>query len=443
MASPVSSIAELAPEILLEIFKRLAKDNNATLVPSILCCRKWRPLALSVLYDDVVLNQQRLVKFVENCADHEIRSLTLRMGAIPVNPYDTAEAKQTAEVRLEALRRLCSRITRLKPTVVSILVDFPFPYTGSSEISSIINNLPASCISLEIDIRYGSVIHNFALGSQPHSHLCDSIRDTLPRLQHLRLRLPRICPDIFSVQSPSQGAHRQTSRAAELKTCLINLSLRLPGTLSRGVWATLCSDDIAQTPYAGLLTRLPSALPSVLPVLKDFACLNSVNLERLWAIDVQPRDLTLPHSWSAWVRRDFISNASFPIHVLNIGGFKPDGWLARVPLSTSPEKTQDWVSSPDVLEMLAEDSTWIETTTGARLPMAMLREDQDTREALTRIPFYERNLITCMLWINEDETGEKLLPEGPGELMQQWDLNEITPSGWTRDAHTGSPMVRA
>ncbi|KAI0008468.1 hypothetical protein F4779DRAFT_586949 [Xylariaceae sp. FL0662B] len=439
----ISPIAKLGPEILLEIFEWLSRDGNATLVPSVLCCRKWRSLVLSVLYGDVALTQKRLTKFVGNCADHEIRSLTLRLNAIPVDPYDPS-AKQTAESRLEALRRLCPQITRMRPASLSILVDFPFPFTASQEISSILDHLPACCVSLEIDVRYGSSIPNLIGDLQAHSHLCESIRVALPRLHHLRLRLPLICPAIFSARLPDQDAPCQVVRAPMLKTCLINLSLRPPGPYStQGVWATPCSDDTTRIPYVGLLDQLPSALPRVLPALKAFARLNSTNLERLWVIDVESRDPTLPHSWAAWVRRDFISNTSHPIPVANIGGFGRDAWLARVPLPITPDKTQDRLSSPDVLETLAEGSIWIETTFGARLPITMLREYQDTREALTRVPFQKRNRITCMLWSNEDETGENLLPEGPGELMQRWDLNETTPNGWTRDRYTASPMVRA
>ncbi|KAI4864553.1 hypothetical protein F4820DRAFT_329885 [Hypoxylon rubiginosum] len=441
MAPP---IAKLGPEILLEIFEWLSQDGNATLVPSVLCCRKWQPLVLSVLYGDVVLTQRRLAKFVERSTDHKIRSLTLRLEAIPVNPYDPSEAKQTAESRLEALRRLCLRIAGMKPAALSISVDFPFPFTASQEISSILDHLPACCVSLEIDLRYGSSIANFTTDSQAHLHLCDSIRATIPRLQHLRLRLPLICPAIFSAEPPSRNAARQVIRAPMLKTCLINLSLRTPGPYSsQGVWATPCSDDTTRIPYVGQLNQLSSALPPFLPALKDFARLNSTTLERFWVIDVESRDSTRPHSWAAWVRRDFISNTSLPIPVANIGHFGCDAWLARVPSPMSPEKTHDWLSSPDVLETLAEGGTWIETTSGARLPITMLREQQDTREALTRVPFQKRNGISCMLWRNEDETGEKLLSEGPGELMQHWDLNELTPSGWTRDQRIASPMVPA
>ncbi|KAI1104051.1 hypothetical protein F4804DRAFT_308540 [Jackrogersella minutella] len=441
MASPISN---LGPEILLKIFEWLSRGGNAALIPSVLCCRKWQPLVLSVLYSDVVLTEKSLAKFVEICTDHEIRSLTLQLDAIPINPYDPSEAQQTAESRLEALRRLCPRIQRMRPVALSISVNLPFPFSASQEISSILDHLPACCVSLEIDLRHGSSIPNFTADSQAHLHLCNSIRVTIPRLRHLRLRLPRICPAIFSAESPGQNAPCQVIRAPMLKTCIINLSLRPPGPyLSQGVWATPCSDDTTRTPYVGLLYRLPSALPPILPALKDFADLNSANLERLWVIDVESLDVTLEHSWAAWVRRDFISNNSFPIPTGDIGGFGHETWLARVPSPPSLDKTQDWLSTPEILETLVEGSTWIETNSGARLPIVMLREHQDTRKALTRMEFQKRQGFTCMLWMNEDETGENLFSEGPGELMQQWNINEITPSGWTRQAHTASDIVRA
>ncbi|OTB04984.1 hypothetical protein M426DRAFT_320294 [Hypoxylon sp. CI-4A] len=443
MASP---IAKLGPEILLEIFEWLSRHDNATLVPSILCCRKWRQLALSVLYSDVVLTHGRLARFVENrCTDHEIRSLTLRLDALRIDPNDPSGAKQAVEPKLEALRRLCPQITKTKLLSLSFVINLQYPFTASREIAAILHHLPASCESLEIDVRYGGVVHNLAADSQgAHLHLCDSIRAALPRLQHLRLRLPVICPAVFSAAEVLPG---QAVRAPMLKTCIVNLSLRPPGPyLSQGVRATSCSDDTTRVPYIGQMDELPSALPSVVPALKAFARLNSENLERLWVLDVESRQqhpAARRHPWAAWVRRDFLSDASLPIPVANIGGQERDAWLARLPSPTTPGNTQDYLSFPDVLETLAEGSTWITTTSGARLPISMLREHQDTRRALTKAQFRKRSRLNCVLWRNEDVTGERLLPEGPGELTQRWDLNERMPSGWTRDDYVNSFMVRA
>jgi hypothetical protein len=98
-----SPITKLAPEILLKIFEWISRDCDATLVASILCCKNWRPLAESVLYSDVFLNVHRLTRFLDTYTDRQIRSLTLVIDPVPVNPYDTAFAAQTVTARLEAL----------------------------------------------------------------------------------------------------------------------------------------------------------------------------------------------------------------------------------------------------------------------------------------------------------------------------------------------------
>jgi hypothetical protein len=384
---------------------------------------------------------------LDNCADHGIHSLTLLMNdPIPTNPYYPEDAKRMAEARLATLRRLCPRIKLMRLAVLSIWVDIPFPYSAAPEISSILDNLTVSCIGLEIDMRHNSSTstsrsYRHALPNSPH--LCNSIRAILPRLRHLRLRLPLICPAIFSVTAPSQGSDLKVLLAPMLRTCVINLSLRAPGHRFQGAWATTCSDEIDRTPYVGFQDELPSALPPLLPVLRDFVRLNSRSIERFWVIDVEVWDTTLSHSWRAWVRRDFISNASFPVPLTNSSGYRRDAWLARVPSPTGQGNANDQLSSLRKLEAAAEGNTWVDTTSGARLPMAMLREHQDTCPApLSRARFQEHDKLTCVLWINEDLTGQKLLPEGPGELMKQWDVKEITPSGWIRHADPDSPLVR-
>lgn len=135
-----SPIAKLVPEILREIFEHIAQDHNASLFFSLLCCKKWHCLAQSILYRDIFLSPDRLIKFLDNSADSPtIRSLTLRMDAIPINFYDTTEAVQTAITRLESLERLCLCIKSMSLlSSFSITVDFPLPFTASRVISSIV-----------------------------------------------------------------------------------------------------------------------------------------------------------------------------------------------------------------------------------------------------------------------------------------------------------------
>ncbi|KAI1391882.1 uncharacterized protein F4822DRAFT_388767 [Hypoxylon trugodes] len=441
-----SPIAKLGPEILLEIFEWLSRDRSATLVPSVLCCRKWQSLVTPVLYSDVVLTNNNIAKFAGNSPGHEVRSLTIRLDPILVDPSNPSEAKQIVESRLKVLILLGLRIPRMRPKALSISIDFATPLTASREVSSILDHLPTCCTSLEVhvsDVRHGGVIPGFTADPRTDVHLCDTIRTILPQLQHLRLHLPRLCSAIFSSGQPSQNAPRQVVRTPMLKTCIIDFSMRPPGPSSySGAWAIPCNEDTTQILPIPPASQLPSALPPVVPVLKDFARVNSANIERFWIIDVESRDPSCPNSWAAWVRRDFMTNTSFPIPATNIGGFRLDGWLARVPSPISPNKTQDWLATPSILQSLAEGSTWVGTTSGAILPITMIREHQDILKARTRESFQKQTRISCMLWRNEDETGEKLLPKGPGKLMQQWNLSETTPNGWTRDAYHGSPMVR-
>ncbi|KAI0471356.1 hypothetical protein F4859DRAFT_485401 [Xylaria cf. heliscus] len=446
-------IAELVPDILLEIFNLLtldSKKSNASLISSILCCQKWRPLASSVLYRHVVLDQGRLEMFVNNHMSCEVTSLTVTMDAVGVDPSDPSIAIHKANVRNVSLRKLCSFIEDIKPRAVSISVDMPFPCTATREVASIVNNLPESCTGLEIDMRHSS---SFSPNSVPtaapgvpqaYPHLCDSVRTVLPQLQHLRLRLPVLCPAIFTNPS-SQDLHHQAIHTPLLKTCLINLSLRQPGPFNRGAWAIECGDDHARTPHIGLQEQLPSALLPMKKILRDFAHRNSSNIERLWIMDVKPvihpGDLLNDHA--AWIRRDFMSNTSYSIPVWDIGLFGPGGCVARVPLPTNPEETEDWVSRIELVETVAEGGTWAETDTGARLPTQHIQKYKPPPWISSRSEYRRTNQTSCMIWRNEEVTGEIILPRGPGELMQQWRLHEIIPPGWMRDRFPGSPMIRA
>lgn len=133
-------ISKLVPELLLNIFSILAQDTDATVAFSVLCCKK-RPLAQSVLYSDITLNGERLVKFTKvGCSNHETRSLTLHFGPVLVNQYDPNEAIETTEGWLNALQRLLTRISRMKNLEsFSVSADLPLPYSPCGELSSILS----------------------------------------------------------------------------------------------------------------------------------------------------------------------------------------------------------------------------------------------------------------------------------------------------------------
>ncbi|KAJ5152670.1 uncharacterized protein N7482_009148 [Penicillium canariense] len=228
-------VTKLTTEILLKVFELLSQDSDAALVASILCCKKWRPAAESVLYGDVFLNTDRLTRFLDSYqSDRQIRSLTLVMDSVPLNPYDPTLAVQTATARLKALQQLGSRINKLALVSLSITADFPLPYTASPEFCAIVNDPPNSCACLEIDIKHsGFILDSRAdLQSQPATsttsttlpHMCDAIRMILPQLEHVRLRLPLLCSALFSAATKSKS----NAQDFGLRSCACHEPQKLP-----------------------------------------------------------------------------------------------------------------------------------------------------------------------------------------------------------------------
>ncbi|KAI1346945.1 hypothetical protein F5Y01DRAFT_307938 [Xylaria sp. FL0043] len=446
---PNSPIDRLLPELLLEIFDLLALESRKSTAPlfsSILCCRKWRPLASSVLYRHVILDQKRLEAFVVNRPKCKIASLTVIMDLISVYSDDLSPAIAIAKARKDCLRKLSSVVGELNPTTLSLAVDLPFPCNAVSEIVAILGKLPESCTALEIDLKYSSsVVRQMSPESTlPQPHLCDSIRRVLPQLEHLRLRLPLLCPSIFCGKPPAQGADRQIIRAPLLKTCLINLAFRQPNLSDQGAWTGECRARHDRSPHIGQLGVLPSALPPMEGAIKDFAEKNSNNLKRLWVMDLRLQYLIRlrPHSYPGWVRRDFLSKESFPIPIWDVNLFSTGVCAARIPSPTDSEEVKDLVSHIVQLEAIAEGETWTETQIGARLPTRDVNKFKPHRDMLIGSGYRKSSHTSKMLWENENATGVVLLPRGPGELMKQWELVEITPRGWTRSDWDGSPMTR-
>lgn len=437
-------ISKLAPELLLRVFERLAQDPDSSVTSSVICCKKWQPLAQSVLYRDIFLSGERLIKFAEKngLADNEIRSLTIRLGPVSVNQFDPNQAVKTTDGWLDALQRLLPRISCMcNIEAFSVWADLPLPYSPCNEFSSIIDELPTTCVALEIDLRHSTFVQQkLGTATTPLVHMCDSVRDVLGRLRHLRLRLPKVCSAVFGIEPEKGTGGYQPVDAPKLKDCIINLTQRMPGTFPRASLATSC--DSLHFPHIGSQTWITPVLHSLIPKLQNFAQLNSA-LERLWVIDCQAPGQG-KNSWAAWVRRDIGSDASWPIPVVNIGGFREDAWLARVPSLNSERSTEDEVSWPETLEALVEGCTWSETRTRVRLPVRIF-EARGYNYAVrprTRAQLGDGDDLSCTLWENEEVTGERLLPIGPGPLMETWDLNERTPNGWKRANFTGSIMVQ-
>ena len=159
----------LAPELMLKIFEYIEHDGKTSMLPVVLCCKKWYPLAQSVLYGDIVLDQERLIRFAEKSgiADDKILSLTLDLDIPLEYVYPSArgiEGDRIARLRLDALERLLPRINRMRSLgSFSMLIDLAEPHSPYNVLCSIIDEMPSSCAALELVLSYGSytaIAHN-------------------------------------------------------------------------------------------------------------------------------------------------------------------------------------------------------------------------------------------------------------------------------------------
>ena len=94
----------------------------------------------------------------------------------------------------------------------------------SDTLAEILDSLPQSCTALELDTRGRDddpVCGFFATGAS--LHLCTSIRQVLPRLRHLRLRLGSICKSFFCARM--NRAKETGDPISELRTLILTLNL--------------------------------------------------------------------------------------------------------------------------------------------------------------------------------------------------------------------------
>lgn len=441
----------------LEIFSNILKRVRNSTTPSsffscLLCCKGWRDTALPVFYQDIVLRNSNLELFLrsfpESC-HHFVRSLTISItsdNATDPIELDLPEYREEVERLKKTLspgsKVLFQHLAELSQIVGYMTALSTFSFVLGSEgvgmgfwiprptITTILEKLPVSCVNVEVDSK--GVDH-----CQPgKAHLCDSIRGILPRLQHLRLRLRLLCPAIFGEGFTADGIVEDASNfkpisAPNLKTAMINCNSansrysRVCGTLQYPE----TPDFIHQTsPEARIY------LTSCLRLLVERSSFPEV--KRLWVLDWQRPSDENGAQFASYNRRDVAKDKTWAIPYRKIWPSQSTSVLTRTPEGI------EGLSSPGVIEILAEDEIWKETTNGSRFPADLQSaEGWETQGyskkelPLETVDSYRgRNpRKSCALWANESKTGFPLLSavERDG-LTDTSPVIEITPPGWTR-----------
>ncbi|OJJ33833.1 hypothetical protein ASPWEDRAFT_41708 [Aspergillus wentii DTO 134E9] len=420
-----SPISKLSPELLANIFEFL--PPGTALLSCLLCCKKWHFLAQEILYRDIVLNSSSVANFVRRVpstpsTDALVQSITLQVDPLQADAdedqnaiaYEGSRATQQLWRSLDKLAIRIQSMTRLSSLSIfrTPAPAFSSFWISQTSLAKIVDNLPETCTSLEIDTRDNDD------GAKPGSvHLCLSIRRVLPRLHYLRLRLNRICPEIcggFDANESDIKDSYKPSKAPKLKECIINLTLRTPYPLCSGI----CGVSPPQPSVAVMVTALQSLVSTG----------SAPNLEQSRVLDLQGQEGADPASYPSFIRRDILSNTSRIVPIRDIGGFIKPSWLIRVPDSEGG----DLVSHLWAIETVAEGRAWQETERGTRLAAPVMRKRGFTAylPVETRERFVKRTNLTCMLWSNEKVAGMRLLENEERGVLETRSVREKIPNGW-------------
>lgn len=425
-----------------------------------LCCKAWHIAALPILYRDVLIKNHNLEPFSKSFnISHGVlvRSLTVCVDPIqpardPAAPYPLAFKEDEEHMKRHGsqesnelwlhLRGLSSKIASMTSLTTFSLIVSAKPYAMGfwiprPTLQLLLKALPETCVNLEIDTRGQDYFEPGA------GHLCDTVQDIFPRLQHLRLRLSTLCPAMLgSLFDPSDPARYfakfKPAAAPSLQTVMINC---IPRAIFRSQ-AHICR-TFQENPYTSYSVNLPDARIAMVDALR--LAVDSSSYPAAKSLQVLH---TLPHNnddlsvYASFHKRDIIENATWVLPFRNIMGTQMDSFLIRTP------EGHEFLSYPHVIETLAEGHLWREIGSGFRVPAAVL-EARSTIYAEKDLPVcgteawkakYPRR--SCMLWQNEQSTGVKLLEAEKREgLSDTTPMREKTPAGWRR-INNGSELER-
>lgn len=415
---------------ILILIRNTSHLGLSALTSLLLVCKRWHDVVLDLLYHDIRLTNSNLDSFIQNFARSngpQVKSLTILIystfapgSGLAERPPSTVEEAEDAKgegsaetqrlwLRLQLLLEKIKEMTNLSMFSFVVAPDslrdgFWIP---SQIVGAMIDSLPASCQSLEVDTKGRDY-------PRPKSaHLCNAIRNLLPQLKYVRLHLRAMCQALFGT-GPAPGPHRPFKNkfeytsvdAPNLQVLLVNC---LAGHLYRSQ-ARICG-PVQDYPFFSspgshgaqfVLARCMRA------IVEHGKCPANA---RLSVFGAQPGNDHDKSVYPAFNRRDIVENVTYTQPFLHIDPSLDASYLIRT------FGDEDILSTAGVIQDLAEGRTWQETTNGFRFPSDFLeRQSGEMGYIIKQLPFldakawkakFPRN--TCLLWMNEQKTRRRLL----------------------------------
>ncbi|KAF1842545.1 uncharacterized protein K460DRAFT_409948 [Cucurbitaria berberidis CBS 394.84] len=490
-------MAAVPDDILIAIATQLKRNDSGTshLFAFIQVSRRWHMLGLPLLYGNISVTTRGLERFANIFLPKYgklVRSLSLRVGAIrshvDMDPYlpsndrdpwnlegDLSDGNLTMEAgalnadenhaRSEGEewpfdenqeRRVTNSVllfARFIPILTSLqnLASFSLVVETRASwclvpratIAGLIDALPTSCTNLELDTNGNDKHHD-----NDHTHICDSIRRILPRMQNVRVRLGAMCSAIFERRQSPNVDTRSSGLSDMLPTFEPILSPNLQ-SLVVNCGITACGELLPQCGYEDHLKWDISAEAwcAMISCLMDVVTQpHATNLRKTKILVLSPtwgKDSNL--SLDTQLCTDMVNKVTWAFPCI------PEGRWSSVSgcfLVRSPDGSEQVIKDIEDMDDIAEGHVWADVVGGARLPADALQAERRGFPSFAT-GCVERPVADLMdQWLevypgvpksrtfrNEQKTGTKLVlaeKRTGSDFLALRPIKEITPNGWVR-----------
>jgi len=353
--------------------------------------------------------------------------------------------------------RLATKIRELV-NLSSFSLYSPFRQAASisrGAIISLLEALPSSCASLELDTAGYDGRHSDR--NDDEAHICDSLRAVLPRMRYARIRISTMCSAMFGfgpdphINNNFPDASEDEDEDARFQPIsLKNMRSLLVNCVSEN-WYALQRCSASDWNHTHLNPGSPrSSWLSITAALERLVetegaiCQDANIMVMGHTVHHDSTDMAI---WQAYIRANIVAKESHLLpHRLVCKKDIADPWLVRIP------GPKDLLTSAINIEPLAEDYNWVPLYGGSRLPRAIAEDEMRGRRSIATgcvsMPAYLKpshkwlqenpgQFVTH--WLNENMCGRKLFQAevrvGDQEYLSLEPIREITPGGWVRGPH--------
>jgi hypothetical protein len=231
------------------------------------------------------------------------------VGLYNGDSLDASESTQQLWRLLEDLSSILPSLNHLRSFSFLVLKGRNNFWIPRPLLATLLSKLPTICTSLDIDTPGSD-------RAEPGtSHLCDTIREILPRLEHLRLDLSTLCPKAFETPNP----------CPTLTT--LTISCFAGNHNSR-----LCNSYLSEESLPSSSTRASEAMPPLIHHLQSILPLLP-NLEQCILLDQNGNPSANSAFHLTYNRRDVLRDTvtAMPVEYVHPFADDGDGYMLRMP----------------------------------------------------------------------------------------------------------------